>query len=38
VEMQKGDILGHEFCGVVDECGPGVTKFKKGYVYLEVFA
>jgi len=30
VEMQKGDILGHEFCGVVDECGPGVTKFKKG--------
>ena len=38
VEMQKGDILGHEFCGVVDECGPGVTKFKKGYVDLPVFA
>ena len=32
VEMQKGDILGHEFCGVVDECGSAVTKFKKGYV------
>ena len=38
VEMQKGDILGHEFCGVVDECGPGVTKFKKGYVRIRVFA
>lgn len=37
VEMQKGDILGHEFCGVVDECGPGVTKFKKGYVHPRVF-
>ena len=31
VEMQKGDILGHEFCGVVDEVGSEVTKFKKGY-------
>ncbi|KAH4415991.1 hypothetical protein HBH92_066790 [Parastagonospora nodorum] len=30
VELQKGDILGHEFCGVVDEVGKGVTKFKKG--------
>lgn len=33
VEMQKGDILGHEFCGVVDEVGSQITKFKKGYVY-----
>lgn len=32
VELQKGDILGHEFCGVVDEVGAGVTKFKKGCV------
>ena len=32
VELQKGDILGHEFCGVVDEVGSQVTKFKKGYV------
>jgi hypothetical protein len=32
VELQKGDILGHEFCGVVDEVGPGVKKFKKGCV------
>jgi threonine dehydrogenase-like Zn-dependent dehydrogenase len=30
VEMQKGDILGHEFCGIVDECGSAVTKFQKG--------
>jgi hypothetical protein len=34
VELEKGDILGHEFCGVVDEVGKGVTKFKKGYVQL----
>jgi D-arabinose 1-dehydrogenase-like Zn-dependent alcohol dehydrogenase len=32
VELQKGDILGHEFCGVVDSVGSEVTKFKKGYV------
>lgn len=32
VELQKGDILGHEFCGVVDEVGSAVTKFQKGYV------
>ncbi|MCJ1475370.1 hypothetical protein MMC13_004032 [Lambiella insularis] len=30
VEMQKGDILGHEFCGRVLEWGDQVTKFKKG--------
>ena len=32
VELQKGDILGHEFCGVVDEVGSQITKFKKGSV------
>ena len=26
--MQKGDILGHEFMGVVEEVGPGVDKAK----------
>ncbi len=26
--MQKGDILGHEFMGVVEEVGPGVDKGK----------
>lgn len=30
VELQKGDILGHEFCGVVDSVGPGITKYKPG--------
>jgi len=30
VELQKGDILGHEFCGVVDEVGSGITNLKKG--------
>ncbi|KAF2401868.1 GroES-like protein [Trichodelitschia bisporula] len=30
VEMEKGDILGHEFCGVVDEVGPDVKTLKKG--------
>lgn len=30
VELEKGDILGHEFCGVVDEVGSGVSKVKKG--------
>ncbi|KAF3001786.1 hypothetical protein E8E13_001620 [Curvularia kusanoi] len=29
-EMQKGDILGHEFCGVVDEVGPQVKGLKRG--------
>jgi hypothetical protein len=34
VELQKGDILGHEFCGVIDSVGKGITKFKPGYVHL----
>ncbi|EED18040.1 glutathione-dependent formaldehyde dehydrogenase [Talaromyces stipitatus ATCC 10500] len=29
-EMQKGDILGHEFCGVVESVGPKATKYKPG--------
>lgn len=28
--MKKGDVLGHEFMGVVEEVGSAVTKFKKG--------
>jgi threonine dehydrogenase-like Zn-dependent dehydrogenase len=28
--MQKGDILGHEFMGVVEEVGPGVRNLRKG--------
>ena len=30
LEMQKGDILGHEFCGVVDSVGPNISKVKPG--------
>jgi threonine dehydrogenase-like Zn-dependent dehydrogenase len=30
VELEKGDILGHEFCGIVDEVGSKVSKVKKG--------
>jgi threonine dehydrogenase-like Zn-dependent dehydrogenase len=28
--MEKGDILGHEFCGIVEQVGPAVTKRKVG--------
>ncbi|CAE6486669.1 unnamed protein product [Rhizoctonia solani] len=30
VALQKGDILGHEFMGVVDRVGPNVTNLKPG--------
>lgn len=30
VELKKGDILGHEFCGIVDEMGSAVTGLEKG--------
>lgn len=30
VELQKGDILGHEFCGIVDDMGKDVKGLKKG--------
>ncbi|MFO5342781.1 alcohol dehydrogenase catalytic domain-containing protein, partial [Salmonella enterica subsp. enterica serovar 1,4,[5],12:i:-] len=28
--LREGDILGHEFMGVVEEVGPGVNRLKKG--------
>ena len=28
--MESGDILGHEFMGVVEDAGPGVTRLKQG--------
>ncbi|KAK3317055.1 chaperonin 10-like protein [Apodospora peruviana] len=37
MQMNKGDILGHEFCGIVDEVGPAVTKVKKGKRYVASF-
>jgi threonine dehydrogenase-like Zn-dependent dehydrogenase len=30
IQMQKGDILGHEFCGVIESMGPGVRNHKVG--------
>ncbi|EGC47087.1 alcohol dehydrogenase [Histoplasma capsulatum var. duboisii H88] len=30
VEMQKGDIMGHEFCGEVESVGVSVKNLKKG--------
>ena len=30
VQMEKGDILGHEFCGKVDSVGPEVKSVKPG--------
>ncbi|KAI1809415.1 GroES-like protein [Poronia punctata] len=37
VQLKKGDILGHEFCGIVDEVGPSVTKVQKGKRYVASF-
>lgn len=30
VQLEKGDILGHEFCGRVESMGPGVKGLQKG--------
>src|ERR1700755_1675187 len=30
IELQQGDILGHEFCGIVDDIGAGVKGLNKG--------
>jgi len=37
IEMNKGDILGHEFCGIVDSVGPGVKGIKVGQRYVASF-
>lgn len=29
-DMKAGDILGHEFMGIVEDVGPGVTQLRKG--------
>jgi len=29
-QIEKGDVLGHECCGVVDTTGPESTRFKRG--------
>jgi threonine dehydrogenase-like Zn-dependent dehydrogenase len=30
IQLEKGDILGHEFCGVIESMGPGVKGLNKG--------
>jgi D-arabinose 1-dehydrogenase-like Zn-dependent alcohol dehydrogenase len=30
LQLQLPKVIGHEFCGLVEEVGPQVTKFKKG--------
>ena len=30
IQMQQGDILGHEFCGVVEKVGDKISKVKEG--------
>ncbi|KXX81593.1 S-(hydroxymethyl)glutathione dehydrogenase [Madurella mycetomatis] len=37
VQMNKGDILGHEFCGIVEQVGPAVQKVKVGKRYVASF-
>ncbi|KAI0410981.1 GroES-like protein [Xylaria grammica] len=37
VQLNKGDILGHEFCGIVDEVGSAVKKVQKGKRYVASF-
>lgn len=37
IQMQAGDILGHEFCGVVDEMGSKVKGITKGGRYVASF-
>lgn len=37
VQMNKGDILGHEFCGIVDEVGSDIKGIKKGGRYVASF-
>jgi threonine dehydrogenase-like Zn-dependent dehydrogenase len=37
MQMSKGDILGHEFCGVVESVGPAAKGIKVGGRYVASF-
>ncbi|KAK3317123.1 chaperonin 10-like protein [Cercophora scortea] len=37
MQLSKGDILGHEFCGVVEQVGPAVKNIKVGKRYVASF-
>jgi threonine dehydrogenase-like Zn-dependent dehydrogenase len=30
MQLESGDILGHEFCGIIESAGPSVSKFRPG--------
>ena len=30
MELKKGDVLGHEWCEIIEDVGPSVQNFKKG--------
>jgi threonine dehydrogenase-like Zn-dependent dehydrogenase len=38
IQTEKGDILGHEFCGIVEQIGPAVTKRKVGERVVNSFS
>jgi len=37
IQLSKGDILGHEFCGIVESVGPSVKKVSAGKRYVVSF-
>lgn len=37
IQLAPGDILGHEFCGIVEEVGSAVRKIAKGQRYVASF-
>jgi threonine dehydrogenase-like Zn-dependent dehydrogenase len=37
IQMAKGDILGHEFCGVVESVGPAAKGIQVGGRYVASF-
>jgi len=37
MQMNKGDILGHEFCGIVEQVGPSVKGIEVGKRYVVSF-
>lgn len=37
MQMNKGDVLGHEFCGIVEQVGPSVKGIEVGKRYVASF-
>lgn len=38
LQIEKGDILGHEFCGIIDQVGPGVKNLQPGERVVNSFS